>query len=172
MSDILLQPGDGFATANPQSLGKAITFIEALKANSITAEYSHAGIIQDAHGKTLEAVWHIEEQNIFDAYKGQKVIIFRWTLMTPEAYQKGFDAVKDEIGMTYPYYRLVLHVIGLAKFIHLGKDTVCSELYEKFILNAGAIMTEGKNWWGITPQGIVDEVRISRYFDVIFEGIL
>jgi hypothetical protein len=172
MNEIILQPCDCFATANPQSLGKAITWIEAAKDDSMSAEYSHAGIIQDAHGKTLEAVWHIEEQNLFDAYKGQKVIIFRWTGMTVSAFVKGFNAVKDEIGMTYPYYRLLLHFIGLAKFIHFGKDTVCSELAEKFLLNAGAVMTEGKNWWGITPQEIVDEVRISKYFDVIFEGAL
>lgn len=167
-----LRPGDGFATKNPQSLGKVISFIEALKAPSKRANYTHAGIITSFTGQTLEAVWHIEQQNLFKAYAGEKVIIFRWIGMTPENYLKGWSAVKDEIGMTYPYMRLGLHLFGLAKFVHFGTDTVCSELFEKFILSAGAIMTEGSNWWGCSPQEIVDEVRISKYFDVIFEGVL
>jgi hypothetical protein len=170
--NIALQPGDVFATRNPQSLGKLIMFVEAAKDESKTAEYSHAGIIQDSKGKTLEAVWHIEEQNIFTDYKGSKVIIARWNGMTVDNYRKGWDSVKGEIGMTYPYYRLLLHLVGLASFIHLGSDTVCSELAEKFLINAGAIMIAGKNWWGLTPQELVDEWRISKYFDVIWEGTI
>ena len=168
--DIQLRQGDVFATKNPQSLGKIITCMEAFRSESGCAEYSHAGIIQDLTGKTLEAVWHIEEQNFFEVYKDQKVIIARWTGMTPETYKKGFDSVKSEIGMVYPYSRLFFHLIGLARWIHLGKDTVCSELAEKFLINAGAIMIAGKNWWGLTPQELVDEWRVSKYFDVIYEG--
>ena len=169
--NIVLQPGDVFATRNPQSLGKLITFVEAMRCESKTAEYSHAGIIQDSSGKTLEAVWHIEEQNIFESYKGSKVIIARWQGMTIDNYRKGWDSVKGEIGMTYPYYRLLLHLVGLARWIHLGSDTVCSELAEKFLINAGYTMgLAKKNWWGLTPDELADEWRISKYIDVIFEG--
>jgi hypothetical protein len=169
--DIRLEQGDVFATKNPQSLGKVITFMEMLRCESKSAEYSHAGIIQDAMGKTLEAVWHIEEQNIFEAYKGDKVIIARWNGMTPETYQKGWDSVKGEIGEIYPYSRLLLHFLGLARWIHLGNDTVCSELAEKFLINAGYTMgLAGKNWWGLTPEELVDEWRISKYFNIVFEG--
>jgi len=170
--NIQLQQGDVFATKNPQSLGKAITFMEALRNESGSAEYSHAGIIMNEKGCTFEAVWHIEEQNLFEAYKGDKVIIARWTGMNPDNFQKGWDAVKGELGMTYPYSRLFLHLIGLARWIHLGKDTVCSELAEKFLINAGAIMIAGKNWWGLTPQELVDEWRVSKYFNIIYEDVL
>jgi hypothetical protein len=170
--DITLMPGDVFATANPQSLGKIIRFMEAFRSESKCAEYSHAGIILNSKGTTLEAVWRIEEQNLLTDYKGSKVIIARWDGMTPFNFQKGFDSVKDELGMTYPYYRLFLHFIGLASWIHLGKDTVCSELVEKFLINAGAILIAGKNWYGLNPQELVDEWRISKYFNVIFEGVI
>lgn len=171
--NIVLQPGDVFATRNPQSLGKAITCVEAMRCESLHAEYSHAGIIEDCTGKTCEAVWHIEEQNIFTDYKGSKVIIARWSGMTIDNYRKGWDAIKGEIGMTYPYYRLLLHLVGLSRFIHLGSNTVCSELAEKFLINAGYTMGLAKtNWWGLTPQELVDEWRISKYFDVVFEGVI
>jgi len=170
--DIQLKSGDVFATKNPQSLGKIITFFEAMRDESKTAEYSHSGIILDYQGTTFEAVWHIERQNLFKDYKGSKVIIARWTGMTIQSFNLGFSMVKGEEGMTYPYYRLFLHLIGLASFIHLGSNTVCSELADKFLINAGAVMMEGKNWWGRTPQELVDEWNISKYFTIVFEGII
>ena len=169
---INLQQGDIFATQNPQSLGKIITLFEAARDESGKAEYSHAGIILDDKGTTFEAVWHIEKQNLLTDYKGSKVIIARWTGMNQLTFDKGWNSVRSEEGMTYPYYRLFLHMLGLARWIHLGSDTVCSELAEKFLINAGAIMIAGKNWWGLTPQELVDEWRISKYFEVIFEGVI
>ena len=168
---VILNPGDVFSTQNPQGLGKAICIAEAAKSQDGTAEYGHSGIIQDAHGKTLEAVWHIAEQNLFDAYKGQKTIIARWQGMNPTTYQLGMAAVYPELGRTYPYYRLLLHALGLAKWIHF-KTPVCSELTAQFLIAAGAITLEGKNYWGVTPDNLVDEWRVSKYFDVIFEGII
>lgn len=169
--NILLQPGDVFATRNPQSLGKLITFVEAIRCESKTAEYSHAGIILDSQGNTFEDVWNIEQQNLFTAYKGSRVIIARWEGMNVENFRKGWDAVKGENGKIYPYWRLLLHLIGLARWIHLGSDTVCSELAEKFLINAGYTMgLAKKNWWGLTPQELVDEWNISKYINIIFEG--
>ena len=169
----IILPGDVFGTRNPQSLGRAIICVEAWKAEALCAEYSHAGIILNSAGATFEAVWHIETQNIFEAYKGQRVIIARWHGMCPDAFAKGWSAVKDEAGMTYPYCRLALHLLGLAKWIHFGKGTVCSELAEKFLINAGYTMgLAGRNWWGLSPQELVDEWRISNYINVIYEGII
>jgi hypothetical protein len=166
-----LMPGDVFCTQNPQSLGKAIRFIESTKSEDAAAEYSHAGIILDSTGKTLEAIWHIESQNIFEAYKGDKVLIARWSGMTPANFQQGYNAIKDEIGMCYPYYRLFLSLLGLARLIHF-KGTVCSELTQRFLINANAVTLSGKNFWGVTPDNLADEWRISKYFTINFEGDL
>lgn len=167
----ILQPGDVFASRNPQSLGKAITWIEKLRSHDNAAEYGHTGIIIKPDGTTLEAVGSITTQDLFKAYAGDKVLIARWTGMTPEAYQKGFDAIKCHIGTIYPYYRLLMQALGLGKWIHF-KTPVCSELTEKFLISAGAVTIGGKNWWGLNPDDLVDEWRISKYFEIVYEGTL
>jgi hypothetical protein len=92
--------------------------------------------------------------------------------MNPETFKKGFDSVYPLLGRTYPYQRLLLHALGLAKWVHFLKVPVCSELTAMFLINAGAITLEGKNFWGVTPNYLVEEWRISKYIDVIFEGVL
>lgn len=166
-----LQPGDIFASSNPQMLGRLIDFIETIKSRDNDAEYGHTGIIIKEDGTTVEALWSIGTQNLFNDYKGQKVVIARWTGMTPESYQKGFDAIKGHIGSTYPYYRLLLHALGISKIIHF-KTPVCSELTQKFLINAGATTISGKTFWGLTPDDLIDEWRISRHFDILHEGII
>ncbi len=172
MSKLLLAPGDVFSTKNPQGLGRAICIAEAAKSQDGTAEYGHSGIIQDPAGKTFEAVWKIAEQNLFEAYKGQKVVIARWQGMTPEAFKKGIDSVYPLLGRSYPYHRLLLHALGLGRFVHYLHTPVCSELTAQFLIAAGAITLAGQNFWGITPDNLVDEWRISKYFDIIYEEIL
>lgn len=168
---IELKPGDVFASKNPQSLGKMINFIQRIKSHDNQSEYGHTGIIVKPDGATIEAVWSISSRDIFKDYKGSKVLIARFNKMTPEAYQKGFDAIKGHIGHTYPYYRLLMHFLGLGKFIHFSTP-VCSELTQKFLISAGMTTITGKNYWGINPDDLVDEWRISDHVEVIFEGII
>lgn len=166
-----LRPGDVFATSNPNGLGAAICLAEKLKSPDGEADYGHTGIIQTVEGKTLEAVWKIQEQNLFEAYKGDRVLIARfagsenaWSL------RKGFEAVNPLKNRIYPFHRLFLHAIGLARWVHWLKTPVCSELTAMFLISAGVPMSCGKNYWGITPDNLVDEWRISKHFDIIFEG--
>jgi hypothetical protein len=169
---IPLLPGDVFATRNPNGLGKAICLAERLKSPDGEATYGHTGIIQDTEGKTLEAVWTIAEQNLFKAYNGDRVLIARWVGRSSEALKKGFNAVCPLRNRTYPFHRLLLHAIGLAKWIHWMKTPVCSELTAMFLINAGAKLYCGNQYWGVTPDNLVDDWKISKYFDVIFEGEL
>lgn len=171
-SEFSLQPGDVFATKNPQGLGKLICVGQSIKSQDGSAEYGHSGIITDEHGKTFEAVWTIAEQNLFEAYKGQKAVIARWQGMTPEVFKNGFAAVYPLLGRTYPYHRLILHLLGLGRWVHIVHTPVCSELTAQFLISAGAITLGGENFWGITPDNLVDEWRISRHFDILFEGII
>lgn len=167
-----LKPGDVFASRNPQALGKAINWLERLRSHDNEATYGHTGIIIKPDGTTVEAVWSITSQNIFKDYKGSKVLVARCNKMTPESYRMGFDAIKCHIGSTYPYYRLLWHALGLGKHLHFFKTPVCSELTQKFLINCGISVITGKNWWGINPDDLVDEWRISDHFDIIFEGLV
>ncbi len=164
-----LQPGDFFCTKNPMALGRAINFIEKLWAKDNEARYSHAGIITDAAGTTLEALWRIKG-NELDAYAGQRVIIGRWKEMTPDKFQKGLEAIKDDIGKIYPLWRLPLFMFpGAAKWISSGKFTVCSELACKFLLGAG--FSEIGRWQGQDPEDVADIIEKWRECELIFEGI-
>ena len=168
---IELNRGDVFASSNPQSLGRMINFVQRLKSKDNESTYGHTGIIVDGCGTTIEAVWKIETQNLFEDYKGQKVLIARWKGMDKDNFLKGFGAITEHFGATYPYYRLFMHALGIGKFIHF-KTPVCSEFTQKFLVSCGAKTLAGNNWWGINPDDLVDEWRISEHFDIIFEGVI
>ncbi len=85
--------------------------------------------------------------------------------MSREMFIQAWPEISKLNGKIYPYPRLFLHAIGLAKFI-LWKYPVCSELVAKFEFECGIRM----NLWGINPDNLADEWRISKYYDVIFEG--
>lgn len=165
-----LKPLDFFASRNPQGMGPLIREFQKLNSPDRNADYGHTGMILDSNGTTAEAVRTICKQNLYEAYKGQKVIIVRWNKQTPEAIQKGLDYALPLIGRTYPWYRIIWHAIGIARWLHILKTPVCSEYTAATAYHMDAIMTFGKHYWGITPDALVDEWRISKHFDIIFEG--
>lgn len=167
---IILKQGDVFASANPQGLGKAICLAQQLQSPDGKAEYSHTGIIIDDSGTTFEALWTVKRQNLFDAYKGDKILVARWRGMTPEAFKAGFASVADQEGRIYPFHRLLFHALGLAGFVHILGRKVCSEITDCFQYHAGVTTLRGENYYGVTPDELVDEWRISKYFDIVYEG--
>jgi len=167
-----LLAGDVFATKNPNGLGRAICLAQKVKSPDGKAEYGHTGIIQTPDGKTLEAVWKIAEQNLFEAYKGNKVLVARLKNNDVKGLKSGLQKVLPLRDRIYPAHRLFLHAIGLARWIHFLKTPVCSELTAMFLVACGVPMSFDDNYWGITPDNLVDEWRISKHFDIIFEGIL
>lgn len=167
-----LKPGDCFSVYSANFLGEGITFIESIRGlTKESAQYSHSGFIIDDKNTTFEALYHYTEQNLYEAYGGQQIIIFRYKDMTPERFQKGFDAVKGNLGSVYPIYRLGLHLLGLAKYVHFEKP-VCSETTEEMAIQAGMVTYTQGNWWGVSPWDLVCDWRITRYGDILFEGIL
>jgi hypothetical protein len=166
-----LRPGDVFASRNPQGLGSMILLAQKMKSADGEAEYGHTGVILTPEGTTFEALWTIRRQSLFEAYKGQQVLVARHEDMSPEAFQGGFQAVLPQEGRPYPLYRLVLHLFGLGK-VHVEGQEVCSEITAHFLVSAGATTLGGKNWFGITPDNLVDEWRISKHFEIVFEGTL
>ncbi|MDD4060463.1 MAG: hypothetical protein PHW08_07170 [Kiritimatiellae bacterium] len=167
-----LAPGDVFASKNPQGLGRAICLAQQMQSPDGEAEYSHTGIILDAQGTTLEALWRVRRQNLFSAYKGNKVLVARWKGMTDKAFRAGFASVADQEGRMYPFHRLALHVVGLAGFVHFLGVKVCSEITDCFQYHAGITTLRREKYYGVTPDELVDEWRISRHFDIVFEGTL
>jgi len=172
MGKIDLMPGDVFATNLGGTLGWLIKKAEALKSNDCEALYSHTGIILDSKGTTFEALWTVKNQNLFEAYAGADVLIARWACMNEISFQKGYDAVKIQSGHIYPVARLFLHLFNIGK-IHLpNHHMVCSEMTSCFLIYAGARTMSGQNPYGVTPDNHVDEWRINRDFNIIFEGKL
>ena len=154
-----------------------INFVQKVKAVDNESGYSHTGIIMDFYGATLEALWTVKTQNIFDAYKGEKVLIVRNKNMTLPVFVAGIAKIKEHIGQWYPAPRLFFHLLGMGKFIHWDR-VVCSELTAKF--EAGCAEYIGpdrahgymRNYYGVNPDNLVDRWTISRYYETIFEGVV
>jgi hypothetical protein len=161
-----LERGMAFAVCSGSSLARAINTVQKIKSIDNESTYNHAGLIIDTTGGTFEALLTIRRANL-SAYKGCNVIIVRHKDMTDELFSKGWSEIERLEGTLYPVPRLFLHLVGLAKFIH-WRYPVCSELYAKF----ECACELRRNWWGINPDNLVDEWRISKYYDVIHEGIL
>lgn len=168
---IELKSGDVFATNLSGPLGKLIKVGERVYSEDSEASYSHAGIILDWDGTTFEALWTVKRQNIWSAYQGTPIIIARYTDMDLPSFNRGFNCVKQQEGQIYPVGRLLLHILNLAK-LHLPNRMVCSELVACFLIMAGAKTLGGKNPYGISPDELVDEWRISKYFDIVYEGTI
>lgn len=166
---IELKSGDIFASSLPGILGTLIKGAEKIQSHDSEASYSHTGVILNWEGTTFEALWKISRQNLWDAYQGTNVLIARYKDMNQAAFNRGFNSIKVQEGKIYPVTRLLLHALNLAK-IHLPNRMVCSELTACFLIMAGAQTMGGRNPYGITPDELVDEWRISKYFDIIYEG--
>jgi len=167
MDKLTLKPGYVFASHSNAFLGKAIRLVERIKSRDNEASYNHTGIILAETGRAIEALTTIKETNFYDEYRGQKVLIVNWRYMSETGFKQGYEAIRETTGSWYPWPRFVLFLVGMAKFIH-WKTPVCSELTARFLDAAG----DRRNYWGINPDDLVDEWRISKHYDVIYEGVL
>jgi hypothetical protein len=172
-----LCPGDEFAARNPQAFGNLINFIQKAKSVDDESLYTHTGIITDPYGTTLESSWRVTSQNLWEAQRGRRVLIVRNINMTLPVYTAGFNKIRKHIGQWYPVPRLLLHLVGLAKWIHWDM-VVCSELTAKFETGCseylGPDKTSGfmRNHYGVNPDNLVDRWKISRYYTTVFEGVV
>lgn len=172
----VLCSGDEFAGRNPMALGCLINLVQSAKSVDNHSEYTHTGIITDPYGATLEALWTVKAQNIWEAYAGQKVLIVRNVNMTLPVYAAGIAKIQKHLGQWYPVPRLLLHLVGLAKWIHWNK-VVCSELTAKFEAGCAEYRKDRemgfmRNWYGVNPDNLVDRWKISRYYETVFEGVV
>lgn len=166
-----LMAGDVFAVENPMILGRAINAAQLFWSDDNEATYSHNGIITDPTGKTLETLWTVREQNLYDRYAGKRVLVARPD--SPEPFiRSAIDQIrKDHLGQWYPAWRLPLHLIPpFAKYLTIGgRFLVCSELTAKFLFLAGA---RHGQYTGTRPDTLADEWRHGRRYTVLFEDYL
>lgn len=173
---VLLCPGDEFAARHPTPLGSLINLAQAAKAVDNESLYTHTGIVTDPYGSTVEAFWTVKSRNLWEAYRGARVLIVRNMNMQPDVYAAGFEKIRKHLGQWYPVHRLLLHALGLAKWIHWGR-IVCSELTAKFETGCAEFLgpdkTSGfmRNYYGVNPDNLVDRWKISRYYTTVFEGV-
>ncbi len=128
------------------------------------SKYNHAGVIIGATGETFESLATIGRYDL-SRYAGRPILIARHMEMDERRYSYGWDEVKGLEGAVYPVFRLLLHFLRLAKYIH-WRYPVCSELVGKFLYGAGL----WRKWWGITPDNLADVWSISKHYEVIYEG--
>ncbi len=168
-----LEKGMVFASSNPQGIGKPIRWAERFWAKDKQAEYGHTGIITGSNGETFEALGTIKESDLFKGYAGKKVMIVRpLTKESVDGVQEAIWALKiKHLGQVYPGWRLLLFLVPpLARRIsYRGKWVVCSELTAKFLWMIGV---RHGGYAGTNPDDLVDEWRMGRDYEIVFEGLL
>ena len=167
VKDVKLKRGDVFLSSNPMALGKIINAVQAFYARDKKSKYSHAGIILDPDGTTLEAVWTVKNKNLFDNYAGDEILIGRPITLTESDIDRGIKAIEKHKGQLYPFLRLFLFAIPpLVRRLPWYK-LVCSELTCKYLNKAGL---KDIVWLGKMPDDIDEIITYHRDFKPVFRG--
>jgi hypothetical protein len=162
---IELRPGDQGCVHSDGTIPDLINLFQMGLNPDHNSVYSHAFTLTDSNGNTFESRKKIGHYHI-DDYIGMPMVIARHKLMTPELFQRGYDYVKVHDGATYPYMRLVLHALRLAKYIH-WKHPVCAELNDK--IEVGCLLRT--DWWGVNPDNLSDRWhRETGLYEILYEG--
>lgn len=164
----MLKPGDIFLSRNPMALGRAINAVQMFWSTDNQSKYSHAGIILDEKGQTLEALWTVKNQELYRDCAGQEILIGRWEYMDRAAFEAGMKFINGRIGKWYPLHRLLFFMFPpIAKYVSVG-PLVCSELTAKFLVGADAL-----SWYkGRNPDHLADIVNHHDHWEPIYEGQL
>jgi len=163
---IELQAGDIFCSRNPMALGGIINTVQKFWASDNESKYTHAGIILNPSGETIESLWTVKNQNIFMDYSGEQVIIGRHSGMTLASSMAGKLAIDEHENQWYPFLRLLLFGLPpFAKYLYFRR-VVCSELTAKFLWGAGLT----SYWKGVNPDMIYDMIVRWKHFKIVFEG--
>ena len=163
---IELHAGDVFVVRGNTNISYLIRMFGKFWSSDGECTYNHAGTILDEQGNTFESRNRIDHYNL-NQYNGKQIFIVRQKDMTPEKSQVGWGAVKHLDGVLYPWWRLVLHLVHLARFFNRSGIPVCSELVGMFENGAGL----REVFWGLTPDNLADEWRISKFYDIIYDGV-
>lgn len=161
-----LEPGDIVVTRNPMALGRMICACEKFWEPDRNAFASHA-LFMVSPTKCYDILWKTKIHDFYPAYKGEWVLIGRHRLMTPDAFHRGWMAMKpflSELNTNpfkkfYPAWRLPLYLIPpVAVRVSTGNFMVCSEKAMRFLCES-QINPKIYNHWRVMPSYIEDVMR-------------
>lgn len=159
---IQIQKGDVILFTAYHWWGHLIAFFQSLYNKDHAAHHDHAAL-----GIGDNQIFHTTftfTQKTTRKFSSQAVIL-RPLGMTENKFTAGWKLVADQEGRFYPYWRLFLHMIRLAKYIY-WRSMGCSELVAAFLHGAGY-------WpdthWGVDPDDLWDYARAHPdLFDIIY----
>ncbi len=160
-----LQRGDEFVVRTRSKIAPIIIAGQKIRDIEGEAWANHGGILIDPDGTTFESLLTIGRYHI-DRYAGCRILIVRHKRMTDGLFDEAWEKLRKLEGLIYPVWRLPLHLLGLAKFIH-WKFTVCSEVCTKMEFECGL----RRSWWGYNPNNLADEWIISKHYTIKCEGV-
>lgn len=164
-----IRPGDIFVSKNPWKIGRVVNAVQAFWSRDGEARYGHAGIIISHDGATLEALWKVKSQDLFEAYSGRQVLIGRNATLSLGDHWQGLQAIRGKPGNFYPLHRLAFFLFPpLARRINFFGWTVCSELVAQYLHGAGKL----DYWSGVSPDDLEEVIKHWKNWKVIFEGVL
>jgi len=178
LRDITLRPGDECCVENYGIVATGIDIAQKFNSKDNESTYTHAFLLTDRHGSTLEACKTVCRQNMFEVYRGRKIIIARPMMdlagnnITRKQILAALEVLAAEHeGQVYPFWRIPLHIIPpLAKYVSWGgRFLVCSELTAK---NAYLVGARHGQFAGATPDDRADEYRRWKNYRVLYEGVL
>jgi hypothetical protein len=130
------------------------------------AFYTHTFFMVD-HCTTFEALWTYKNQNLYERYSGQQILVGRpKDLNKSDFYLAYYYLYKKYAGRRYPALKLPLFLLCPRLVKYLPSKPVCSELTAKMLCKTG-IMDHCN---GVTPSYIADMIRNWGAFDIIYEG--
>jgi len=162
-----LKPGDLCVVKTNSAIAGTVNAAQRFLSRDGKAEYNHALLIVDETGKTFESLLRIDHYHL-SQYVGCPVWIVRNTAMDDVRFSAGYRAVLKYDGKLYPFWRLPMHFLRLAQYIHWSYP-VCSELLGVFLNKAGLFTSTG---WGWSPDDLADLWGESKYYETLYKGVL
>lgn len=133
------------------------------------AHYTHTFMITDKKATTFEALWTYKQQNLFDAYNGQEMLIGRCNSISNSKKLYALYSIREQYeGLRYPGLKLPLFLFAPRLLKYIPGRPVCSELTMKALYEAGVV----NHWRGVTPSYVADMIRRWKIFDIVYEGFL
>jgi hypothetical protein len=130
------------------------------------AFYTHTFFMVD-HCTTFEALWTYKNQNLYERYAGQQILIGRpKELKKSDFYLAYYYLYRKYNGQRYPALKLPLFLLCPRLLKYLPGKPVCSEKVLKMLY----LTKITDHWRGGTPSYVADMIRNWRSFDIIYEG--
>lgn len=152
------KPGDVLFTTLPGStLSEAIIRAERRLSPDKQAHCSHVAQFSFQPAILLDTRWKFQ-LTPFKHYQGRPYAIYR-PLCNPAFMKEALRRTKEELGASYPYWRLPLHLLGLADNIHwdnlVCSERVCRTLHWAFRQHG---VFDFEKYYGKTPDWLYDYV--------------